>query len=150
MDANQLAEILVDWVKETCPDLLGAYAHDPATKTQPLPDVAVFVDNERDAPGDPTLGLPLADFGIEQATAHISSVTVMLMVAPTDDDSADQELRTFIDQLANSVRAQNGLGGRIAGAAPYWSASYEPPFVEFDDSTKGRAATFSLTVAELI
>lgn len=150
MDANQIAEALVEWALETCPELQGSYDHDPDSKTQPLPDVAAVVGSEGDAPSDPSLGLEIADFGLQNATLHFTRASLFLMVDPGDGDAASEELRGFVGALARALRADRTLGGRVMSVSPVWQGSYEPPFVEFDDGTKGRIATFSLTVAELI
>lgn len=150
MDANAIAEALVEWAMDTCPDLAGSYTHDPDSKTQPLPDVAAVVGAESESASDPALGLDIADFGIQQATLHSTRVSLFLMVDPGDGDEATQQLQGFVAALFASLRADRTLGARVPAAAPNAEASYEPPFVEFDDSTKGRIATFSLTVAELI
>lgn len=150
MDSTQLADALIDWALKTCPTLEGSYDHDPDSKTQPLPDVAAFVGTEGDAESDATLGLDIALQGLEQATVHWMRATLMLMVDPEDAGGATEQLQGFVRDLATSLRADRTLGGRVPAASPIWQASYEPPFVEFDDGTKGRAATFSLAIAELI
>lgn len=150
MDANQIAEALVEWALATCPNLEGSYDHDPESKTQPLPDVAAVIGGEGDGPSDPSLGLEISDFGLQQATLHTARASLILMVDPGDGDEATEQLQGFVGALAASLRADRTLGGRVPAAAPVWTASYEPPFVEFDDSTKGRVATFSLVIAELI
>jgi hypothetical protein len=150
VDATEVADALVEWATETCPTFKGSYDHDPDAKTQPLPDVAAFVANESEGASDPTLGLEIADFGIQQANLHTLRATLLLMVEPDDAGAATEQLQGFVRDLAASVRADRTLGGRVPATSPFWQASYEPPFVEFDDGTKGRAATFSLVIAELI
>jgi hypothetical protein len=150
MDANEIADALVEWALETCPDLNGSYDHDPDSKTQPLPDVAAVVGGEGDSQSDPTLGLEIADFGLQETTLHTTRASLVLMVDPGDGAEATEQLQGFVSALAATLRADRTLGGRVRAASPFWQASYEPPFVEFDDGTKGRVATFSLAVAELI
>ena len=150
MDATQVADALVEWAIEILPDLKGTYDHDPDSKTQPLPDLAASVASEETRANDPTLGLPFADLGIEQATLHSLRASLLLMVDPEDAGAATEQLQGFVAALAASVGADPTLGGRVPAVSPFWQASYEPPFVEFDDGTKGRAATFSLVITELI
>lgn len=150
MDATQVAEELVAWAVETCPDLDGSYAFNPETKDQPLPDVAAIVENEGELPSDPTQGLDLALQAIEQANVHRFSASLMLMVPPDDADAATKQLQGFVADLKDALKADRTLGQRVTAASPVWFASYEPPFVEFDDTTKARVATFSLVISELI
>jgi hypothetical protein len=150
MDASRVADALVEWAIDTLPDLKGTYDHDPDSKTQPLPDLAVSVASEETRASDPTLGLPLADLGIEQATLHSLRASLLLMVDPEDAGVATEQLQDFVRDLREAVKADQTLGGRVFLASPYIQASYEPPFVEFDDGTSGRAATFSIVITELI
>lgn len=148
MDATQAADALVAWVLDTCPDLRGSYDHDPDSKTQPLPDVVACVTDESDGASDPLLGLDFATFGIEQANVHVIQARLVLMVEP--EERATEELQGFVAALAASLRADRTLGGRVPAVSPAWQASYDPPFVKFDDGTEGRFATFTLAIAELI
>jgi hypothetical protein len=150
VDATQVADALVAWAIDTLPDLQGTYDHDPDSKTQPLPDLAASVASEETRASDPTLGLPIADLGIEQATLHSLRASLLLMVDPGDAGAATEQLQSFVRDLRKAVEADRTLGGRVPAVSPYIQASYEPPFVEFDDGTKGRAATFLLVIAELI
>lgn len=148
MDASEVADALVDWVKATCPDIAGTYAHDPSGKDQPLPDVACFAQSEEVTNIDPSTGEALAT-GIEQADLHVVRATVLLMVEPLPADEAANALQGFVAALGASLKADQTLGGRVPSAAPRWRASYEPPFLKFDDGSEGRAAWLELTVAEL-
>lgn len=150
MDATEAADALVEWATDTCSNLRGSYDHDPDSKTQPLPDVAAYVTTESDSASDPLLGLDFATFGIEQANVHVLRATLLLMVDPSDAGAATAQLQGFVADLAASLRADGTLGGRVPAASPFWQASYEPPFVKFEDGTEGRVASFSLAIAELI
>lgn len=149
MDATEAANALVEWVEATCPALEGTYDHDPSRKSQPLPDVAAYVATEDVRPADPTLGIEFATFGIEQADLHAMRATLLLMVDPEPAADAAAALQGFVRDLRLSLRDDQTLGGRVPAASRYLQASYEPPFVEFDDGTTGRAAYVSLVIAEL-
>lgn len=150
MDAIDAADALVEWALATCPDLKGSYDHDPSSKTQPLPDIAASVTAEEDTSSEPTLGLETADVGIQQADIHVMRATLLMMVDPEPAQDATEQLQGFVRDLAASLRTDQTLGGRVSAVSPRWQASYDPPFVQFDDGTEGRAAYFSLAIAELI
>lgn len=149
MDAVEAAEALVEWALETCPDLKGSYDHDPSQKTQPLPDIAAYVSDEEVTGTDPSTGLPIADVGIQQAELHVMRATLLMMVNPEPAADADAALKGFVRDLAASLKADQTLGGRVSAVSPRWRASYEPPFVQFEDGSEGRAAYLSLDIAEL-
>lgn len=149
MDATETAEALVEWALETCPALKGSYDFDPSHKDQPLPDIAAYVSSEEVTATDPSTGIEVADLGIQQAELHVMRATLLMMVDPEPADTASQALQGFVRDLAASLKADQTLGGRVPAASPRWQASYEPPFVQFEDGSEGRAAYFSLAIAEL-
>jgi hypothetical protein len=150
VDATEVAKAVAAWASDTCEDLNNAYEYDPAKISHALPVAIAGVTAENVTSSDPTLGIPFAALGIDQATLHILRVDMMLMVEQTPTDAAAEQLEGFVRDLAASLAADPTLGDRVSAASPYWGASYEPPFLKFDDGTEGRAATFSLAVAELI
>jgi hypothetical protein len=142
MDAMEVAAQLVEWATETCPGLKGSYDHDTAAKTQPLPDVAAFATAERWTDRDPETGVQ-----IDQADFHVLDMSVLLMVEP--DEKADELLKGFVHDLVTSLRADQTLGDRGVAVSPHPTASYDPPFIKFDDGTEGRAASLALLVTEI-
>jgi hypothetical protein len=149
VDGTEVAAALVQWAKDTCPELKGAYDFDPPAKTQPLPDVAASVASEEVRRNAPELGLAVTDLGLEQADVHVVHATMLLMVPPDPPEVAAELLQSMFNALRLSVAADDTLGGRVPAASTYLSVSYDPPYVEFDDGTKGRAAFVSIAVAEL-
>jgi hypothetical protein len=150
VDATEVAAALSEWASETCADLNNAYNHDPKTISHALPIATAGVTNEAVVQSDPTLGIAIADLGIQQASLHVLRSTILLIVDETPGEEAAQQLEGFVAEMAAALKVDETLGGRVPGASPFWSATYEPPFIEFDDTIKGRAAYFSLVVAELI
>lgn len=156
MDATEAADALVAWVEEVCTDVNKAYDHDPATIADSLPVALASVGNEEDTLSDPRLGLAIADQGLEQAALHIQRSNIELLVPPNPPTEATEALQGFVAALAKEMRrelreeGQITLGGRVEAASPFWAASYEPPFLEFDDGTTARRAVFSLAIAELV
>ncbi len=150
MNATEAAAALSEWASDTCDGLNNAYNHDPATISHALPIATAGVTTEAVVRSDPTLGIAITDLGIEQANVHVLRSTILLIVDETPGEEAAQELEGFVAELAAALKSDETLGGRVTAASPFWSASYEPPFIEFDDATKGRVAYFSLAIAELI
>jgi hypothetical protein len=144
-----MATALEAWAVATLPDLQGSYDYATAEKTQPLPDVGIELDNTAVtlSPPDPTLEQM---FAIQQAMMRTWTVRVMLMVAPDPADTASSTLAGYIDALMASAVSDGTLGGRVSWLSKEMRGSFTPPFVQFDDGTRGRAATLELTVGELI
>ena len=155
MDATEAAKALTEWAAATCPDLNNAYDYDPSSIQHALPVAVAGISDEEDTASEPRLGIEVSDVGIEQAALHVMRFTIELLVKDTPADAAAEQLEGFVGSLAAALRAERDtgeitLGGRVQAASPFWQASYEPPFVEFDDGTKARRASFSLALAELI
>lgn len=150
MDATEASVTLVEWAVETCADLNNVYECDPARIQHALPIAVADIGEEAVVRSDPTLGIEIADLGLEQGNLHVLRSSIALMVDDTADDSAAKELEALVAKLGAAIATDETLGGRVHAVSPFWRASYEPPFVEFDDGTKGRMATFSLAIAELI
>lgn len=155
MDATEAAKALTAWAAEVCPDLNNAYDHDVNRIQHALPVALAAIGDEEDTSSEPRLGIEVSDVGLEQATLHVMRFTLELLVSDVPADAAAAEqLEGFVAALAGAIRAERDtgeitLGGRVEAASPFWQASYEPPFVEFDDGTKARRASFSLALAEL-
>lgn len=149
MDATQASAALEAWAKATCPDLVGSYHHNPSRKTAPLPDVAASCGSEQVRRNAPELGIAVVDQGLEQADVHVLNMEMLLMAPPEPAAAATAQLQTFVAQLSAALLADDTLGGRVVGASRYFQASYDPPYIEFDDGTKGRCCFFNFAVAEL-
>lgn len=149
MDSTEAAKAAAEWAEATCDGLTNAYSHDPSRILDALPIATASASRESVLANDPRLGIEIADFGIEQADLHTMQVEILLLVRPEPADEASAQLESFVSALRLSLAADPTLGGRVMSASRYWDANYEPPFLEFDDGTTARAATFSLAVAEL-
>jgi hypothetical protein len=154
MTATEVAKAVIDWASETCPDLNSIYGLDEDQIRDALPIAFAVMAEEADSGSRPDLGLEITDLGIDQAVLHTVGVSIELLV--DDDEEATEKLEGFVAALLAAKREEmkaSGsitLGGRVQGASPFMTASYEPPFAVFDDATKARRASFSLTVAELL
>jgi hypothetical protein len=148
MTTDELATTLEDWVLEKCPTIQGSYDFPTAEKTQPLPDVAVEIDNA--AVSMAAEGALAEYLAVQQAMARTWTVRLFLMVPPEPGDVATAQLTGFIDTLQLAIVEDSTLGGRVPWASKESRGSFNPPFVQFEDGTRGRAATLELTVGEPI
>lgn len=145
MDATEISKAVVEWAVAKCPDLNSVYDQDTDSIEHALPVALAVVGAE----GDETRAS-----GLEQATLHTAQVSLEFLVR--DEDEAAEILQGFVATLGAAIRDEYRLtgdvtlDGRVGGGSPDWSAEYEPPYAIFDDSTKARRASFSLTVAELL
>lgn len=146
MTSEQVAEAVVAWAVEELPALQGSYDHPEPDRLYPLPDVMAAVTGIRILDAAPA-GLPTIG-QIEQTLARVRDLRVIFAVDPTDPDEASAQVEGFADTLTDSLLADHTLGGRVPGASPTVTWSFEPPFIEFDDGTKARQATLTLVVAE--
>ena len=155
MDATEAAKALVGWATEVCPTLKSIYDHEPQSITSAVPFAMAAVADEEDSGGDSQLGISV-DEPIEQAVLHIMRARIELCVDPSDPEAAAEALEGYVNALAAAMRAEARtvgaitLGGRVQTTSPFWRAEYLPPFLEFEDGTRFRRATFALAIAELI
>jgi hypothetical protein len=145
----ELSDLLVEWAVATVPDLLGAYDHAPERKTQPLPDIGVEVATTAivtDA--DPRF----PHLNIQQFILKVYTFNLHLMVNPDPPETAAEQLSGFADALMDAVINDLTLGMRLAPfygtASPAVSASFDPPFIRFDDGTEGRHCVVTINIGE--
>lgn len=149
MNHEDIGARLIEWADAVLPELAGSYAHAPDKKDQPFPDIAAeLIDigyTEAPAPGVPDIQQ------IQQAVVHqVSRWELILVVDPDPPDQADTTLKEFTGRLATSALDDATLGGRVTRIGKDFSFSFRPAFVEFDDGSRGRAATMNLAVADLV
>lgn len=147
-DAADIAELAVAWAVEAAPGIQGTYDYPPERRTEQTPDMACEITEESVQPNPPA-GLevgPLANLDQITAWQHFA-VELWIAVNPDPPDAADAELKGFVALLGASLLSDPSLGGRVAGASPFYTAIYRPPFLEFDDGSRARAAFFRLTIA---
>lgn len=145
MTTEQTAEALVAWVLEVVPEMQGSYDHPTDRKDQPLPDVAVEFESIEIGGGD-----EFSEFDIQQVAMRVRRANVLLMVDTEPAEAASDQLTDFIDRLMENGLSDRTLGGRVLRVSATMRASMTPPFVEFDDGTKGRLATLTIAVADVV
>ncbi len=144
---QSLADSLVAWAVATVPTILGTYAHPHAEKTQALPDLAAEIITSRALRADDE-NFPY--LGVEQFMLRVHQFRLMFVVEPDNALVATQQLETIIDALTTSMISDHSLGGRVPSTSPLSEATYDPPFIEFADGTRGRLATLEILVADTI
>jgi hypothetical protein len=146
LSIQAISEALRDWAMTTCPELNQVYAVPPEQRTEPLPDAAAesqnvetFFEHEQ-----------FPQFRIQQVMLRVHEFNLLLVVPPDPPDTATNLLTGFIDTLTERILSDVSLGGRVPAVALTFRASMVPPFVEFEDKTRGRLATLTLLVADTI
>ncbi len=147
MTIEQVTGAVVAWAKEVLPELQGTYDYPADAKIFPLPDAAAEIQDVELAVADAG---DFPNLNIEQAMLRVYHVHLLLLVDPEPPDEATEKLTDFVDRLTASALSDRTLGGRVGGVAPTFRSTFTPPFVEFDDGTRGRLSTMEFTIGELI
>lgn len=142
---KDLAVTLEDWAFEVTG--FNHYAHMPTSILEALP--LVICEVQRDIRGDRDADLPQVS-NFQQAYVRARRATLLLMCDPEPSWTSSQVLYDAVDQLAEALRTDSTLGGRVYQASPKYEAGYTPPEVEHADGTRTRVASFDITVGELI
>lgn len=149
MSPDDTAEALVAWAAAKLPALLGTYDHEPDERTARFPDAMVAFQGIRYLATQPT-GAGMQIEQVQQRKTRLYDCHLILTVDPSDADAASDQLLVFADTLGNDAAKDRTLGNRVAWIAEEFEFSFQPPFVEYDDGTKGRAMTMKLTVADSV
>lgn len=147
MNVEVLPSALVDWASEVLPELAAGYDFVPASKPDPLPDVIVEVVRTAVA-ANGAEHFPF--WQLQQRHVEVYECSLAFMVDNIDPSAAATQLRNFRDRLRDRALADETLGGRVPFRSPFISFDFSPPFVEYEDGTKGREMTMTLTVGDLV
>lgn len=152
MTNNEAVDAVVAWVVEHLPVLTdNTYNYVPAGKAKELPDVIGDLAGESIRQDDPDFPLT----GLQQVAIRRFDIGLSFMVESGADEEgaaeATGQLRAQVETLAMALLQDSTLGGRVDLASPFvFEADYTPPFVEYEDGTRGREATVHLAIAERI
>lgn len=148
MNTADVATALEAWAVESVPEL-HSYEHAPATLDEALPLVVAEVQGDRLVDAR-TAGFSASAY--QQTLMRVWDASLLLLVQPgrTPDETwvASQKLYEFVDALGGALRTDHTLGGRVEAASPLYTASYDPPEVQYADGTVARAATLRVNVGE--
>lgn len=144
-----IADAIVAWTRSKLEAIETGYAFPADTKTGMLPDVAAEVQkislqrtNSEDFPVS----------GIEQVVVRTFDFHLIFLVDSDPADAATAQLEEFVDTMTEAILADPSMEGALVNVAlsPLFDASFTPPFVEFEDGTRGRIATMELKVGEIL
>lgn len=147
MNTETLPGALVEWAREIITEIEAGYDYVPAAKPDPMPDVIVEVIRTI-VHADGAEVFPF--WQLQQRDVEVYECSLAFMVDNTDPAAAASQLRNFRDRLTAAVLAEATLGDRVPFRSPYVSFDFTPPFVEYEDGTKGREMTMVLTVGDLV
>jgi hypothetical protein len=147
MNAETLPNDIVTWVSGVLPELAAAYDFVPASKPDPLPDVIVEVIRTSVVADG---GEVFPFWQLQQRHVEVFEVSLAFMVDNQDPEAAATQLRNFRDRLRDAVLPDETLSGAVGFRSPFVSFDFTPPFVEYEDGTKGREMTMTLTVGDLV
>lgn len=149
MTNQEALDAALAWIVATIPELDGStYDHIPAGKSKALPDVVGDLGQEEIVREDPEFVLSQ----MQQVGLRLFRLGFSFMVESGTDEAgaedATHKLRGYAEALIESLLNDATLGGRVQMASPFLMFDYTPPFVEYDDGTRGREATLTMTVGE--
>jgi hypothetical protein len=146
---HEIIAALLDWVVGRLPEVAGhTYPYPPAGKPLGLPDCAAVVDSTTVVGAHDQFPY----WQLQQADLRVWTVGLSFMVDAgmneTDERAAQHTLYRFADVLVAAARAPDAAldGGALIGVRPTFR--FDPPFVEYEDGTRGRQATAAFVVAE--
>lgn len=158
MTNEEAIDAVLAFAVAACPELAGhTYDFVPAAKPKGLPDIVAELQSEGVVLEDESF--PIAR--LQQAALRVWRIVLSIMVEATPADTQDpssvdtahaaaqSQLRSFGNTLLEGVMADHTLGGRVPLASPYVEIEYTPPYVEYEDGTRGREMTFSISVGAL-
>jgi hypothetical protein len=147
MTTTELIENIVQWVVGVIPEIKDAYDH-ATDQRDSLPDVAVEVNEWRVTEG--RQDARLAKLNIEQIRVRVYELEIILVVTPDPPGEAEGFLKDFTDRLVDDLLVDPTLSGRVAWVNTNPRVSFRPPFVEFDDGTRGRIASLFIQVGQTL
>lgn len=154
MTTREIATAIEEWVVELIPALDGhSYDYHASEKSHTLPDVAVEIDEMQtgDSPRDVGMDdILVAPSGWEQVVFRSWTVRVLLMVDENPPSAAEATLNEYSDTLHDGVLNDRTLGQRVPWTSRRIRSDMTPPFVIFDDDTRGRLVTIEMLVGDAI
>lgn len=144
---KEVTQDLVDWAAGLVNLDDNKYSFPAEYKDKGLPDVAcelvrVRVRQDADDPG-------WRVESVEQKRLRLYEVEIIFMVPPDPPQEATEALTDYIDTVTVNLE-NNGLKDKYHLVDANYTANFRPPFIEFDDGTRGRQVTLQLTVGERI
>lgn len=150
--ADQVTAYLVAWLTGVVPALgERTYDYAPSGKPLGLPDASIILLTQSLALGNAD-DTPWAE--LQQVRVMVYEFGVSFMVdAGTDDDgerTADVALRGYGDALLGALAPDGAVLADKLLAAPAATMDFATPFAEYEDGTRGREATLTVSVTQLL
>ena len=146
MTSQAIAEGLIAWARDVLSELETGYVYVTGTKIGKLPDVMADLEQlevVRDHPDFPMHNL-------QQRMIQRTPARMSFMVDNSDQEAAAVLLRDFADRLLDSAKSDGTLAGRVPFVSPFLRFDFTPPFVVYEDGTKGREMQLQITVGDLV
>ena len=147
MTSQEAATSLCAWAKAVVPELVAAYDHVPAAKSEGLPDLVVEVQRTGVEMGGSDR---FRFWDIQQRAIYFIEAELSFMVANADPEAAATMLRDLENRLLMAVMTDATLGHRVPFASPLVSFDFTSPFVEYADGTRGREMTMTIAVGDVV
>lgn len=145
MNTLQVIQIVEAWAVETVP-ALSSYDHPPEELGEALPMVLAEVITNAQA--DANQQLPgMAQY--QHTLIRTWAIDLIVLMDPDPAWTASHTLYGYVDALGQAVTDGVRLGDNVV-MSQFFTASYDPPEVEYGDGTIARQVTFRITVGETI
>jgi hypothetical protein len=145
MNTLEVVQIVEAWAVETVPGL-SSYDHPPEQLDEALPMVLAEVITNAQA--DANQQLP-GTAQYQQTFIRTWALDLILLIDPDPAWTASHTLYGYVDALGQAVTDGVRLGDNVV-MSQFYTASYDPPEVEYGDGTIARQVTLRLTVGETI
>lgn len=139
MTSLQTAAALIAWVDQHIPSL--ATPRNAPESEWPLPDAACAITQITQAKGR-------AGGQVQQGVERRRRCELMLACDPEPAASAGEWLYNAVDVLMDQLTRDRTLGGRVHAAEIEGQASFEPPFIEFEEGGRARQVTLTILVRD--
>lgn len=134
MNLQDLPAALVAWAEGVHPELAVAEGQvERIDAALPFCEAAVINSELRPRPG------------YEESHQRVTEARLMILADPSDPQASARSLERMAATLQERALDDETLGRRVAHCTP-GRASFDPPYVRFDDDTEARLATVVLTV----
>lgn len=145
MSSLDIVTAIEEWVDDAIPDV-AQFDFPPEELTENLPVVIAEISTDEQLNAEANLP------GVgqyQQTLVRAWTVDIIILTNPDPPQDATHELYGYLDTLSGLLRKWVRLGPNVV-LSQFYSASYDPPEVEFADGTKARQVTVRVTVGETI
>lgn len=147
MDTPDVAPAVEAWAVAAVP-ALNSYDEAPQELSQALPLVIAelaleAVGNAAAARFSESIG------GYQQTFLRVWTVDLTIMSTPSPEWTASRPLYAYVDALGKALRAGVKLGDDMV-MSQFYTANFVPAEIEYEDGTRVRQVTMTLTLGSMI